>query len=61
MTQQADMRDNDAGRFVIGVDVGTGSVRAGVFDLTGALLGVTKRDIAIFRALGNMVEPSSPG
>ena len=59
MTQQTDMRDNDAGRFVIGVDVGTGSVRAGVFDLTGALLGVAKRDIAIFRAPGNMVEQSS--
>lgn len=61
MTQQTDMRDNDAGRFVIGVDVGTGSVRAGVFDLTGALLGVTKRDFAIFLAPGNMVEQSSRG
>lgn len=29
MTQQTDIRDNEAGRFVIGVDVETGSVRAG--------------------------------
>lgn len=53
------MSEGDSGRFVIGVDVGTGSVRAGVFDLTGALLGVAKRDIALFRAPGNMVEQSS--
>jgi D-ribulokinase len=53
------MSEGDAGRFVIGVDVGTGSVRAGVFDLAGTLLGVAKRDIALFRAPGNMVEQSS--
>ncbi len=59
MTGPAHIGDRDAGRFVIGVDVGTGSVRAGVFDLTGTLLGVARRDISIFRAPGNMVEQSS--
>lgn len=59
MTGPAHIGDRDAGRFVIGVDVGTGSVRAGVFDLNGSLLGIARRDIAIFRAPGNMVEQSS--
>ena len=46
-------------RFLIGVDVGTGSVRAGVFDLQGRMLAVAKREIAIFRHSGNIVEQSS--
>ena len=52
------MEDNDV-RFVVGVDVGTGSVRAGVFDLSGKLLAVAKRDIALYRDLGQIVEQSS--
>lgn len=43
----------------IGVDVGTGSVRAGVFDDAGQLLGSGVRDITLYRGPGAMVEQSS--
>ncbi|MCX5496726.1 FGGY-family carbohydrate kinase [Kaistia dalseonensis] len=45
--------------FFIGVDVGTGSARAGVFDDRGHLLASAKRPIAIWHAPGDMVEQSS--
>ena len=44
---------------IIGVDVGTGSARAGVFTLTGKMLGSAKQDITLFRGQGGMVEQSS--
>ncbi len=43
----------------VGVDVGTGSARAGVFDATGKLLAVAKRDITMWREAGDVVEQSS--
>jgi D-ribulokinase len=43
----------------IGVDVGTGSARAGVFDATGRMLGTAKRDITLYREPGSIVEQSS--
>lgn len=46
-------------RHVIGVDVGTGSARAGVFDLAGRLLGSARQDISLHRAPGGRVEQSS--
>lgn len=48
-----------AKRYVIGVDVGTGSARAGLFDLEGRMLSVAKRDITLYREAGSIVEQSS--
>lgn len=43
----------------LGIDVGTGSARAGVFDETGRLLGTGKQEIALFQGAGHRVEQSS--
>ncbi|RUX15070.1 ribulokinase [Mesorhizobium sp. M7A.F.Ca.CA.002.14.1.2] len=43
----------------LGIDVGTGSARAGVFDHTGTLLASAKRDIEVWREAGDIVEQSS--
>jgi D-ribulokinase len=46
-------------RCFIGVDVGTGSARAGVFDEAGALLGAAKQTIATWYEPGDIAEQSS--
>jgi len=43
----------------VGVDVGTSSTRAGVFDETGKLLGLAKHPIATWHEAGDVVEQSS--
>ena len=44
---------------LIGVDVGTGSARAGVFDATGRLLGQGKHPLTLWHEPGEVVEQSS--
>lgn len=54
------MNDNASkNEFVIGVDVGTGSARAGVFDLAGQMLAAAVYPIKIFRPAPNHVEQST--
>ncbi|CAI1968484.1 Ribulokinase [Serratia proteamaculans] len=45
--------------YFIGVDVGTGSARAGVFDLNGHMVGQASRTIDLYRPKADFVEQSS--
>lgn len=45
--------------YFVGVDVGTGSARAGVFDSNGTLLASRKQDIQMWRDTGDIAEQSS--
>src|SRR5689334_11463182 len=46
-------------RFVIGVDVGTGSARAGIFDLNGGMLASAVEPIGMWKPKPDYVEQSS--
>ncbi len=59
MTNSPDTPTARGPRYVIGVDVGSGSARAGLFDLDGRMLSTAKRDISLFREQGPIVEQSS--
>ena len=45
--------------YFIGIDVGTGSARAGIFDEAGRLLASVAHDIDQFRYPGDIAEQSS--
>ncbi|CAM3060298.1 FGGY-family carbohydrate kinase [Paracoccus nototheniae] len=45
--------------YLLGIDVGTGSARAGVFTTNGRMIGTGKHPIALHRQPGSIVEQSS--
>jgi FGGY-family pentulose kinase len=59
MNSEKNSGNHSGERVVIGVDVGSGSARAGVFDLSGTMLSYTSHEITLFRGPENYVEQSS--
>ncbi|MCG7630030.1 FGGY-family carbohydrate kinase [Epibacterium sp. MM17-32] len=53
------MTKGDRMQYFVGVDVGTGSARAGVFDAQGHLFGSAKRDLDMYRSDAGHFEQSS--
>jgi len=45
--------------YYIGIDVGTGSARAGIFDASGRMVGSSSREITLWRPQSDLVEQSS--
>ena len=46
-------------RYFLGVDVGTSSARAGIFDVTGQMLAQATRDIMLHQSGADIAEQSS--
>ena len=53
------MADSARNRVYLGIDVGTGSARAGVFDTTGRMLAAASHEIHTWRSRTDFVEQSS--
>ncbi|MCE6951320.1 FGGY-family carbohydrate kinase [Cereibacter sphaeroides] len=58
MTPETSRPAAAADRVLLGIDVGTGSARAGLFDLTGRMVASAKCDIGLWREAGHIVEQS---
>ena len=59
MTQDQNSSAQATGPYFLGIDVGTGSARAGVFDASGHMVGTAKRDIRMWREGSDIAEQSS--